>query len=87
MNRSEQKSINELKYNERLLQQNVNKLYAVCNSLYKEIQEIKKFVNFKYTDDLSESNQTNVSNLEKSFSVLDNLTDNTTARKLKIIEN
>jgi len=84
MNRSEQKSINELKYNERLLQQNVNKLYAVCNSLYKEIQEIKKFVNFKYTDDLAESNE---SNLEKSFNILDNLTDNTTARKLKIIEN
>lgn len=84
MNRSEQKSINELKYNERLLQQNINKLYAVCNSLYKEIQEIKKFVNFKYSDDLAESNEYNI---EKSFNVLDNLTDNTTARKLKIIEN
>jgi hypothetical protein len=103
MERSEPKSILELKVNQRTMNQNINRIYSICSALYQEIQDIKHFVNFKHTDkpnipnNMPSTNTDNSRTIQKSMNVLENLGDfadslpktNTAnnGRKLKIINN
>lgn len=44
----------ELKKSMRVQQQNINRLYSICSALYQEIQDIKRFVNYKHDDSLGD---------------------------------
>ncbi len=103
MERKEPKSVVELKVNQRVINQNINRLYNICSALYQEIQEIKHFVNFKHSDQPNVSNNLsssknlqNSKTIQNSMNVLENLGDfadslprneNSGNRKLKIINN
>lgn len=91
MERKETKSIVELKVNQRVINQNINRLYNICSALFQEIQEIKHFVNFKHSDqpdvgnnlssstnnlqNNSQNNSQNSDTLQNSMNVLENLGD------------
>jgi len=82
-------------------QANVRNIYNICSALYQEIQDIKRFVNFKHEDSLGEvessttmaeqgTNQL-MNRMQNQLNVLDNVeefADNMPKnRKLKIINN
>ena len=91
MERSKPKSVVELKVNQRVMNQNINRLYSICSALFQEIQDIKHFVNFKHEDQpnindtltRSTNNQPNNQpnkqpnnrNIQNSMNVLENLGD------------
>ncbi len=83
MERNEPKSVVELKVNQRVMNQNINRLYSICSALFQEIQDIKHFVNFKHEDQPNvddnltrpSNNQGNNRNIQNSMNVLENLGD------------
>ena len=44
------KTEGELKKTVRIQQQNINRLYSICSTLYQEIQDLKHHTNYKVSD-------------------------------------
>lgn len=67
------------------VQQNINRIYNICSALYQEIQDVKKFVEYKASDSLGDvesttsniNGQTKQQNIKASIDVLNNLEEYT----------
>ena len=85
----ESKSILELRKLVVNTQQNIQRLYSISSALFKEIQDVKRFVNFRHEDSLGdvESSTSNVQSKNSDNMVQEYADSLKEGRKLKIINN
>ena len=86
----EPKSISALKATQRVIQQNINRIYRICDALYEEIHTIKHFVGYKPPPlEGGRQQQSSRQNPMESLETMPGFGDDSapTHRKLKIIDN